>query len=139
LYLSQFFKIHRQAYYEYLYNIHSKGAYEAWIKFFLSGIIETSKEAANLARDIGVLRENDLRKINGLGRISGHALLIYEGLFGKPTVSIEEAILKLNITNASAGRLIDKMKEIGILASLDNRKRKRIFVYRNYMEVFNKD
>ncbi len=139
LYLSKYFKKNRQAYYDCLYNIHSKGDYETWIKFFLSGVIETSKEATDMARDIWALRETDLRKISTIGRVSENALTIYEGLFDKPTVSIEEVINKLKISNATAGRLLEKLVEIGILASLDNRRRKKVFVYRNYMDIFSKE
>lgn len=139
LYLSKYFKKNRQVYYDCLYNIHSKGDYETWIKFFLSGVIETSKEATDMARDIWALRETDLRKISTIGRVSENALTIYEGLFDKPTASIEEVMNKLKISNATAGRLLEKLMEIGILASLDNRRRKKVFVYRNYMDIFSKE
>lgn len=139
LYLSKYFKKNRKTYYDCLYNIHSKGDYETWIKFFLSGVIETSKSATIMAREIVALRENDLRKISTLGRLAENALVIYEGLFDKPTVSIEDVMGKLDISNATAGRLIEKMIEIDIISSLDSRKRKKVFVYRNYMDIFNKD
>lgn len=139
LYLSRYFKRNREAYYECLYNIHTNGDYETWIKFFLNGIIETSKESTNMARDIAALRENDLRKISVLGRVSKNALTIYEGLFDKPTVNIEEVVEKLKTSYASAARLVDRLIEIGILSNLDNRKRKKVFVYQSYMDIFNKD
>lgn len=139
LYLSRYFKRNRKSYYECLYSIHSNGDYETWIKFFLDGIIETSKESTNMARDIAALRESDLRKISTLGRVSENALIIYEGLFDKPTVSIEEVVLKLKTSYASAARLIDRLIEIGVLSNLDNRKRKKVFVYQDYMDIFNKD
>ena len=139
LYLSKFIKRNQRAYYECLYNIHAKGDYEAWIKFFLTGVIDTAKEAVDIARDIAALREEDLRKISSLGRTSENALTIYEGLFDKPTISIEEATAKLDISVATSSRLLDRLCEEGILSSLDNRKRKKIFVYKKYIDVFNKD
>lgn len=139
LYLSKFIKRNQKAYYECLYNIHAKGDYEAWIKYFLTGVIDTAKEAVDIARDIAALREEDLRKISSLGRTSENALVIYEGLFDKPTISIEEATSKLDISIATSSRLLERLCEEGILSSLDNRKRKKIFVYKKYMDVFNKD
>ena len=139
LYLSKFIKRNQKAYYECLYNIHAKGDYEAWIKFFLTGVIDTAKEAVDIARDIAALREEDLRKISSLGRTSENAMSIYEGLFDKPTISIEEATSKLDISIATSSRLLDRLCEEGILSSLDNRKRKKIFVYKKYIDVFNKD
>lgn len=139
LYLSKFIKRNQKVYYECLYNIHAKGDYEAWIKYFLTGVIDTAKEAVDIARDIAALRDEDLRKIGSLGRISENALAIFEGLFDKPTISIEEATSKLDISIATSSRLLDRLCEEGILSSLDNRKRKKIFVYKRYIEVFNKD
>ena len=139
LYLSKFIKRNQKAYYECLYNIHAKGDYEAWIKFFLTGVIDTAKEAVDIARDIAALREDDLRRINSLGRTSENAMSIYEGLFDKPTISIEEATSKLDISIATSSRLLDRLCEEGILSSLDNRKRKKIFVYKRYIDAFNTD
>lgn len=139
LYISKFIKRNQQAYYECLYNIHTKGDYETWIKFFLTGVIETAKEAVEIARDITALREEDIKKINALGRTSENAMTIYEGLFDKPTISIEEATSRLNISVATGGRLLDRLCEEGILSNLDNRKRKKVFVYKRYIDVFNKD
>ena len=139
LYLSMFIKQHRESYYECLANIHAKGDYESWIKFFLAGVIETAQEAVEIARSISALREEDLKKIAALGRISENALIIYESLFDKPTISIEEAMSKLNVSIATSGRLLERLCEEGILSSLNNRKRKKIFVYKRYIDLFNKD
>ncbi len=137
LYISKYFKKNREAYYDCLYNIHSKGDYETWIKFFLEGIIKTSREAIDMARAIGQLKENDLRTISALGRVSKNALSIYEGLFDKPTTTIEEIMKKLKTSNATAGRLAERLIEAGILEKLDNRERNKVFVYKRYIDIFN--
>jgi Fic family protein len=139
LYISKFIKRNQRAYYDCLYNIHAKGDYETWIKFFLTGVIETAQEAVEIARHITALREDDLRKINALGRTGENAMTIYEGLFGKPTISIEEATSKLDISVATSARLLERLCEEGILSNLDNRKRKKVFVYKQYIDVFSKD
>ena len=110
-----------------------------WIKFFLTGVIETAQEAVDIARSITALKEEDLKKINAMGRTSENALVIYEGLFDKPTISIEEATTKLDISVATSGRLLERLCEEDILSNLDNRKRKKVFVYKRYIDVFNKD
>lgn len=64
-----------------------------------------------IARSIAAIHEEDLKKINAMGRTSVNALVIYEGLFDKPTVSIEEATKKLEISVATSGRLLDRLCE----------------------------
>jgi Fic family protein len=139
LYISKFIKRNRQVYYDCLNNIHGNGDYETWIKFFLTGVIETAQEAVDIARSITALREEDLKKITAMGRISENALVIYEGLFDKPSISIEEATKMLDISVATSGRLLERLCEEGILSNLDNRKRKKVFIYNRYIDVFNKD
>jgi Fic family protein len=136
LYLSKFIKRHQQTYYNCLYNIQAKGDYESWIKFFLAGVIETSQEAVEIARKIVILKEEDLKKIHAMGRTSSNALIIYEGLFDNPSISIEETSNKLNISVATSGRLLERLCEEGILSNLDNRKRNKVFIYKKYIDIF---
>lgn len=77
LYLSKYFKKCRSVYYDLLSNIHQKGQYEEFIKFFLTGIIETSKEAVEIARNIAELKNSDIKKISTFGRLSESALTLY--------------------------------------------------------------
>ena len=139
LYISKFIKQHQQTYYECLYNIHAKGDYETWIKFFLTGVIETAKEAVEIARSIIQLREEDLKKINAMGRLSENALILYDGLFDKPTIRIEEVVFKLEVSSSTSSRLLERMCEEGILQQIGHKKRNKVFVYKRYMDAFNKD
>ncbi|MEA3423040.1 MAG: hypothetical protein U9Q80_04470 [Bacillota bacterium] len=72
-----------------------------------------------------------------MGRISRNALIIYEGLFDIPSIGIEETTTKLDISVATSGRLLDRLCEEGILINLDNRKRKKVFIYKRYIDIFN--
>ena len=48
LYLSHFFRRHRQAYYDHLQAVRDRGAWEAWLAFFLRGVVATSNAAGSL-------------------------------------------------------------------------------------------
>jgi len=52
LYLSYYFKQHRQEYYDRLMAVRYGGDWENWIKFFLKGIAEVSDEAIVSAKQI---------------------------------------------------------------------------------------
>ena len=47
LYLSHYFKRHRQNYYDHLQAVRDKGAFEDWLEFFLTGVLEVSLEASD--------------------------------------------------------------------------------------------
>src|SRR5450631_3031166 len=59
LYLSLFFKTHRQVYYDLLTGVRTKGNWEAWLEFFLTGVKETADQAFQAARRILTLLEAD--------------------------------------------------------------------------------
>ena len=135
LYLSKYFKKNRKYYYDHLLNLSEEGDYVSWIKFFLEGVIITSKEAVELAREIKELREKDLSLIQTLGRSVKNGNLLLNFLFEKPIISVKEAgsILKLTFPNAQV--IINKLIEIGILSLLKDQKRNRLYVYREYLNI----
>jgi Fic family protein len=58
LYLSLYFKVNRQKYYELLDRVRTHGDWEAWLEFFLTGVRETAQQAADTSREILALIES---------------------------------------------------------------------------------
>src|SRR6202050_4885239 len=56
----------RSAYYDLLDRVRTRGDWEAWLDFFLTGVQETAEQAATAARHILALFEADREKIEGL-------------------------------------------------------------------------
>ena len=138
LYLSHYFKANRTEYYEHLQDIRDEGAWEAWLQFFLRGVADVSREATETARAIVDLREKDRQAIvNELGRVAGNALKVHELLFRFPLVSVNLIAETLGVSFTSANRLIDRMVESGILVEGTGNARNRVFVYSQYINLFN--
>jgi Fic family protein len=92
LYLSHFFKQHRQEYYEHLQAVRDRGAWEMWLAFFLRGVIEVAGEAAETARRILLLREQHRAAITEhLGRAAGNGHKVLESLFDRPIIAVSDA------------------------------------------------
>lgn len=137
LYLSHYFKAHRADYYEHLQNIRTEGRWEDWLKFFLQGIAEVSREATETARAIVDLRETDRERIiDKLGRIAGNALKVHELLFRFPLVSVNPIAEMLGVSFTSANRLVERMVDIGILVESTGNARNRVFNYAKYVHLF---
>ena len=137
LYLSHYFKANRAEYYEHLQNIRKDGGWEAWLKFFLRGVADVSREATDTARAIVSLRERDRDKIiNELGRVAGNALKVHELLFRFPLVSVNPIADMLEVSFTSANRLIERMVEVGILVESTGNARNRVFNYSDYINLF---
>ncbi len=59
MYLSLFFKTHRQTHYDLMMRVRETGNWEAWLEFFLTGVRETAEQAVNAARRILTLLDSD--------------------------------------------------------------------------------
>jgi len=64
LYRSLYFKTHRQTYYDPLQQVRTEDAWEAWLRFFLRGVQQTSNQATEAARAILELFKQDRATID---------------------------------------------------------------------------
>lgn len=139
LYLSHYFKQHHQEYYARLQAVRVKGAWEDWLIFFLKGIKEVSIEAADTARNILILREEHRETIaEQLGRSGANGMRIIEHLYRQPYISVGEVQDIIGATYATANNLVARLVELGILHEATGHKRNRRFLYRDYVELFDK-
>ncbi len=137
LYLSAFFKKHRQEYYNCLHASHEEDDIEGWLKFFLEGIIQTSGEAIETAKKILKLKEEDTRKVAELGRVSKHALTILENLYRTPIITLKHIMTWTGLSKSNAYNLMKKLTQAGILRFLGRTAtREKFFFYQKYYHLF---
>lgn len=137
LYLSHFFRRHRQAYYEHLQAVRDGGDWEAWLGFFLRGVIEVAGEAAETARRIHFLREQHRTAITDrLGRGAGNGHRVLESLFDRPILTVADVRELTGITYAAANNLVARLVELGVLVELTGYARNRRFRYEAYVRLF---
>lgn len=138
LYLSHYFKQHRQAYYEHLQAVRDRGAWEAWLAFFLHGVIEVAGEAAETARRILQLREQHRAAITEhLGRAAGNGHKVLESLFDRPIVTVNDVQKLIGTTYAAANSLVSRLVSLGVLGEMTGYARNRRFRYAAYIALFN--
>ena len=140
LYLSHYFKRHRQRYYELLQATRDEGDWETWLEFFLQGVSEVSAQAAETARRILALREDHRSAIAAnLGRAGGNGHIVLEHLFVRPIVSVNEVKDLIGTTFPAANTLVEKFVEIGILEEITGQARNRKFRYGPYVRLFHEE
>jgi Fic family protein len=137
LYLSHYFKRHRQMYYERLQAVRDEGAWEEWLAFFLAGVKEVSEQATETARRILSLREDHRRLITGsLGRAAGNGHRVLDHLYEHPTVSVAEIQELIGTTYPAANELVARFEDEGILEEITGQARNRRFRYQSYIDLF---
>jgi Fic family protein len=140
LYLSHYFRRHRQTYYDLLQATRDRGAFEDWLRFFLTGVAEVSAEATDTARQILTLREQHRIAIaDRLGYAAGNGHRVLEHLFEHPIVSVNEVSDLTGTTYAAANHLVARLSDLGLLVEITGQARNRRFRYDPYIELFAED
>ncbi len=141
LYLSVFFKKHRQVYYDRLQQVRLTGDWESWLLFFVDAVADTATQAVETAQQLNELRQRHRQQLTSLGRMASSAQQVLDVLFEYPIVNINKLVTHGNITAATAGKVMDKLAqpELAIVRELTGQKRNRVFAYSAYIEILNQD
>ncbi len=135
LYLSLYFKQHRDEYYRLLDAVRSTGDWEAWIGFFLEGVERTATEAVNTAHRLLALFSDDARLIDAQGRASAGMHRTHEALRRRPLISIEVLARETHVAFPTAARAIGALQNLNIVREITGRKRERVFAYDQYVKI----
>ncbi len=139
LYLSDFFERHRGEYYDALTTVRISGNMEQWLRFFLSGVIQTAKNSTKTFELIIALRQHYESKIMAFGRRRAKLsqnLLLY--LFSQPIVNINQAAAALGVSFNTANSLIGLFVQEKMLEETTGFSRNKLFVLRKYLDIFSK-
>lgn len=137
LYLSHYFKQHRQAYYDHLQAVRNRGAWEEWLEFFLRGVAQVAGEAFETARRVLALREQHRSVITAqLGRAAGKGHKVLESLFDRPIVGVNQVRELTGTTYAAANTLVSRLAEVRVLSEMTGNARNRRFHYAPYVALF---
>ncbi|MCR9279329.1 MAG: Fic family protein [Pseudomonadaceae bacterium] len=137
LYLSHYFKRHRQEYYDSLQAVRDSDRWTHWLSFFLDGVAVVSNEAASTARNIVSLREADRLTIqNSFGRTAANGLRVLEHLYSRPIISVKTIKELTSLSSQSAGSLMQRFVDEGLLTEITGQQRNRKFSYTRYVALF---
>jgi Fic family protein len=142
LYLSLYFKTHRQEYYQHLQNVREYGDWESWLEFFFNGVMETSNQTTRSAKKILTLFESDRQKIENQDKLSIATkittlsiLKVYHALQQKLILNIAKATELSNLTFPTAQKALEKLETLGIVREITGKRRGRLFVYDAYLKI----
>ena len=140
LYLSDFFEKNKGYYYDNLMTVRLTSNLVQWVKFFLVGVIETSKESIQVFKDIIALK-NDIEttRLPRLGSKVEKAQQLLKQLFQVPITDSKQVSELLKISPSTANRLINDLIELKILSELTGYKRNRKYMFTEYFEIFHRE
>ncbi|WP_428265791.1 Fic family protein [Haliangium sp.] len=134
LYLSLFFKRHRQEYYRRLDAVRAEGDWEGWLDFFLDGVATIADEAVSTARDLFTLVAADREHVLHQDGVNLLAVQLFERLPRRPLVSAPWVVEAFATTKPTAGRAIEALEAAGVLVETTGKKRDRVYAYQAYLD-----
>ncbi|AEG50777.1 filamentation induced by cAMP protein Fic [Sphingobium chlorophenolicum L-1] len=138
LYLSDYFERNKTAYVDHLMAVREGHHLREWLIFFLHGVEETAQRSADVFRAILALKERVEREV--LPRFSqrrqDNVQTLMQHLYARPIVDVKTVTDRLGTTVNTAAALINDLIAYGILAEMTGRQRNRLFVFREYLDLF---
>ena len=135
LYLSLYFKTHRSRYYDLLQTVREKGDWEAWLTFFLEGVIEVAGQGISTAQRLIRLFEEDRGKVAHLGRTPTSALRVHEEIQRSPIITVPTTAKRLRLAKQTVQNALDRLQTLGIVREITGKRRDRLYEYTRYLQI----
>lgn len=136
LYISDFFERNRISYYDSLSMVKQNDNITQWLKFFLNGVIETSKNSIKTFDEIIKLKKDVENKLTKIGKKAANGQRLLELLYSKPKVNSKLVSVELMVTPATANGILKAFVEVGILQEKTGFNRNRFYVFEDYIKIF---
>ncbi len=138
LYLSDFFENNRQLYYDNLMLARTQNNINQWLKFFLTGIIETAKKGVNTFDGILQLQKSLEIKLKSLGNRSINAQKVVDYLYTQPVINVNNVGEIIQKSDVTAYKLINDLEQLDILKEISGAQRNKLYIFKDYLDLFKK-
>lgn len=138
LYLSDFFERHKGEYYDHLMAVRTTDNLLAWINFFLIGVQETAQKSIAVFKEIIELRAMiEREKLPHFHvRKQQNARALMQNLYRNPVMNLQQVCDLLSIKHNTATALVKDFEGMEILQEITGRKRNRLYVFNDYIQLF---
>lgn len=137
LYLSVFFEKNKSLYYDNLTRVREKNDLMHWLKYFMTGVDETARQASNTLSDILKLKEQIESTVRGTaGRRTHSALALLTHMFKEPFINVKQAEGICDLSTKAANDLVNMFVQQGILKEISGKTRYRLFLFAPYVDLF---
>jgi Fic family protein len=136
LYLSDFFERNRTHYYDNLMRAREQNDLLQWFKFFLVGIIETASNSVATFDNILKLQKQVESQIQALGSRTVNAQKVIDYLYQRPIIDAAKLGDVVQVSPASAYKLIVDLVQLGILEEITGGKRGKQYMFMAYLNLF---
>ncbi|MBO9591655.1 MAG: Fic family protein [Niabella sp.] len=136
LYLSDFFERNRMLYYDNLMRVRIHNDINQWLKFFLTGIIETAKNGVATFDGILQLQKAIDQKLKNVGVRSGDAYKVVNYMYSQPVVNAQTVGVVIEKQPKAAYKMIGLLEELEIVKEITGGQRGKLYAFEGYLQLF---
>ena len=138
MYLSGYLKANQMTYYRRLSDIRTDGDWEAWVRFFLEGVVEAASDAEKSVLGLASLVAADRQRLLALPKLGAITMRLFERLPVMPRFTVEHVRQRFETTFPTANAAIAALESLGIVVEMTGQKKNRYFSYQRYVEFLDR-
>ncbi len=135
LYISYYLKKNRVEYYDRLTEVREKGNYEQWIKFFITAVYESARNAVDTIDRLTALHNKNKTIIKNMGRGGKTAGRVLEYLHASPIIEVGRTAQALGLSYNTVSNAVGRLIAAGILKQTKSAGKSRTFIYDEYVGI----
>jgi ribosomal protein L7/L12 len=117
--------------------VRTKNDLGQWIKFFLTGVVQTAENSVATLMKITDLKASvEKERITLMGKRTKPGFDLFLQLFRKPLVTVKDVRAMTGLSLKAANDLVEAFVEKKILVETTGFQRTRIFVFDEYLDMF---
>jgi Fic family protein len=117
-------------------RVRSHGDINQGLKYFLSGVIETSKKGVQTLDSIMQLKKTIEKQMDALGKRSVDAWLVVDHLYGKSIVSAKELVELTGKSPQTVYNLLADLERLQIIKEITGAQRYKLYMFQSYINYF---
>lgn len=137
LYLSLYFKQHRDDYYATLQRVRSHGDWEGWMAYYLEGVDWTARQTIATTTELLDLFKGDRERVIATPRPSS-TIRVFDELQRTVIISIRRASEQLGLSIPTVTTSLKRLETMGIAREITGKTYGRLFAYERQLEIINR-
>jgi Fic family protein len=136
LYLSAYLEQNRAGYYDALMRVRMGNDLIHWVRFFLTGVMETAARGRDVFRNILNLRTETDKQLQTLGKRVNTARAALDVLYRRPVIAAADLERELAVSRSTVHWLIKDLMRLGVIREITGQLRDRIYFFERYYNLF---
>ena len=137
LYLSLYFKQHREDYYATLQRVRSHGDWEGWMAYYLEGVDWTARQTIATTTELLNLFRTDRERVIAAPNPNS-TLRVFDELQRTVIISIRRASERLELSIPTVTTALKRLETMGIAREITGKTYGRLFAYDRQLEIINR-